>query len=228
MCSRHGINGPFRACFLPMLCALAVLLFDQQAHAQCSARDVIRRHPSFIEQSSSSTVQKLTEPAAATKVWKSVQVGTFASKRALYQALDDADCAIGDTAVQILVAPEFRLGREAMKLDLVAISVSALGFARDKAALKNVYARAQSLGFALAPPEVGPQLRLQYSEQPMGESLKIAMAPLRTRAGPSSIFTVVNGGAGLLLLAENVASETELDPSSRFVFVRPMDVAEHQ
>lgn len=228
MCSETSISRPFRACLLLVLCAPAMLFSNQQAHAQCSARDVIRRHQYLTEQSPGGTPQNLAEPAAEATVWKTVQVGTFASKRALYQALDDANCAIGDTAVQILIAPEFKLSGQAMKLDLVAISVNELGFGRDKAALKNIYARAQSLGFALAPPEVGPQLRLQYSEQPMGESLKIAMAPLRTRAGPSSIFTLVNGGAGLLLLADNVTDDTELNPSSRFVFVRPIDVAEHQ
>jgi hypothetical protein len=128
---------------LLVLCASATLLFDKQAHAQCSARDVIRRHPNFAEQSSSSTTPKPTEPAAGIRVWKSIEVGTFATKTALYQALDDADCAIGNTAEEILVAQEFRLSGVAMKLNLVAISVNELGIARENATLKNIYARAQ-------------------------------------------------------------------------------------
>ena len=114
-----------------------------------------------------------------------------------------------------------------MKLNLVAISVNELGIARENATLKNIYARARAFGFALAPPEAGPQLRLQYFEQPMGEFLEIAMAPVRARTGAYGIFSVVNGGAGLLLLGENVGDDTEFDPSSRFVFVRPIDVATH-
>jgi hypothetical protein len=53
------------------------------------------------------------------------------------------------------------------------------------------------------------------------------MAPVRARTGAYGIFSVVNGGAGLLLLGENVGDDTEFDPSSRFVFVRPIDVATH-
>jgi hypothetical protein len=228
MCPGFSINRLFRACLLLVLCASATLLFDKQAHAQCSARDVIRRHPNFTEQPSSSTTPKPTEPAAGTRVWKSIEVGTFATKTALYQALDDADCDIGDTAEEILVAQEFRLSGVAMKLNLVAISVNELDIARGNATLKNIYARARAFGFALAPADAGPQLRLQYFEQPMGEFLEIAMAPIKTRTGTDAIFSVVNGGAGLLLLGENIGDDAEYDPSSRFVFVRPIDVATHQ
>ncbi len=169
------------------------------------------------------------ESAAGTRVWKSVQIGTFASKRALYQVFEDADCSLGDTAEQILVAPEFKLSGVATKLDLVAASVSELGITRENATLKNIYARARKLGFGLAAAEVGPQLRLQYLGQPMGEFLEIAMAPIKTSDGAFGIFNVANGGAGLLLLGETVSDDTEFDPSSRFVFVRQTDVAEaHQ
>jgi hypothetical protein len=229
MCLGLSINRLFRACLLLMLCASATLLFNEQARAQCAPRDVMRRNPSFIAPSSGTTRPALIESAAGTRVWKSVQIGTFASKRALYQVFEDADCSIGDTAEEILVAPEFKLSGAATKIDLVATSVSELGITRENATLKNIYARAQKLGFALAVAEIGPQLRLQYFDQPMGEFLEIAMAPIKTRDGASSIFSVANGGAGLLLLGENISEDTEFDPSSRFVFVRQTDVAEaHQ
>ena len=56
-----------------------------------------------------------------------MQIGTFVSNEALYGALEDADCSIGDTAEEILVAPQFTPSSIAMKLDLVNISVSELG-----------------------------------------------------------------------------------------------------
>ena len=227
MCPGLSINRLLCACLRLAPHALAMLFFAASAHAQCSARDAIHRSANVTEQPSGGMAQQPTEPAAATRVWKSIQVGTFATKTALYAALDDADCAIGDTAEQILVAHEFSLSGAAMKLNLVAVSVAELALGRDSAALKDIYARAHTLGFALAPAEAGPQLRLQYFEQPMGEFLEIAMAPVRTRGGASGIFSVVNGGAGLLLLGDNVGDDTAFDPSSRFVFVRPIDVARH-
>jgi hypothetical protein len=217
------------ACWLLALCVSATFLSNDQARAQCAPRDVMRRNPGFIASSSGTTRPAPIESAAGTRVWKSVQIGTFASKRTLYQAFEDADCGMGDTAEQILVAPEFKLSGAATKLDLVAASVSELGIARQNATLKNIYARAQKLGFALAAAEVGPQLRLQYFDQPMGECLEIAMAPIKTRDGAFSIFSVANGGAGLLLLGENISEDIEFDSSLRFVFVRQIDVAEaHQ
>jgi hypothetical protein len=226
MRSGLSINRPFRACWLLVLCASATLIFNQQARAQCAPRDVMRRNPSFITPSSGTTRPAPIESAAGTQVWKSVQIGTFASKRALYQVFEDTDCSIGDTAEQILVAPEFKLSGVVTKIDLVATSVSELGITRENATLKNIYARAQKLGFALAAAEVGPQLRLQYFDQPMGEFLEIAMAPIKTRDGASSIFSVGNGGAGLLLLGENISDDSEFDPISRFVFERRTDVAD--
>jgi hypothetical protein len=219
------MNRLYSACLLLMLYVSATLFFDERAQAQCSPRDVMRHDPKFIAASSGATPLPQIESAARTGVWKSIQIGTFISKRALYGALEDADCGIGDTAEQILVAPDFRLGGTPMKLDLVAISVSELGITRENVGLKDIYAQAQKLGFALSSAEIGPQLRLQYFDQPMGEFLDIAMAPIRTRNGASSIFVVANGGAGLLVIGEEVSANTEFYRSSRFVFVRPIAVA---
>jgi hypothetical protein len=204
-----------------------MLFFEKQAQAQCGARDVLRNHPKFMEASSAVMTPTPIE-SVGIRVWKSIQMGTFANKGALYGALEDADCAIGDTAEQILVAPEFRLGSTAIKLDLFAVSVAELGITRENVTLKDIFAQAQRLGFALPAAEVGPQLRLQYFDQPMGEFLEVGMAPIATRAGAPGIFVVANGGAGLPLLGEETGAHTKFYPSSRFVFIRPTNVATHQ
>jgi hypothetical protein len=207
-----------------MLCLSATFLFDKDAQAQCAARDVMRHHPKFTAASSDPAPPPIAS-AAVTGIWRSIQVGTFANKGVLYGALEDADCGIGDTAAEILVAPGFALSGTTMKLDLVAVSAAELGVTRGSVSLEDIYARAQNLGFVLAAAEVGPQLRLQYFDQPMGEFLDIAMAPVKMRSGKFSIFSVVNGGAGLLLLGEEVGTDTQFYPFSRFVFERPIDVA---
>jgi hypothetical protein len=56
---------------------------------------------------------------------------------------------------------------------------------------------------ALAPAEAGPQLRLQYADQPSGEFLIVGTRPLRTWSGESLVFVVANGGAGLHLLSQD-------------------------
>jgi hypothetical protein len=213
-----------RACLLLLLCLSATFLFEKDAQAQCAARDVMRHHPKFMGGSSDPAPPPIAS-AAGTGIWRSIQVGTFANKGALYGALEDADCGIGDTAEEILVAPGFALSHTTTKLDLVAVSVAELGMTRETISLKDIYARAQKLGFVLPAAEVGPQLRLQYFDQPIGEFLNIAMAPVKMRSGEFSIFDVVNGGAGLLLLGEEVGADTQFYPLSRFVFERPTNVA---
>ncbi|WP_312016512.1 hypothetical protein [Bradyrhizobium liaoningense] len=101
------------------------------------------------------------------------------------------------------------------------MSVAELGFQGATASLREIYARAQELGFALAPPETAPQLRLQYLDQPIGEFLIIAMQPVRTWSGESVVLTVANGGAGLVLIGQDGREDTQISAISRFVFVRP-------
>jgi len=210
---------------LLLLCLSATLSFEKQAVAQCAARDVLHHDQKITEAPSGVFPPTLIESAAGARVWKSIQIGTFANRGALHGALEDAGCQIGDTAEQIFVAPKFATGSTSMKLDLFAASVAELGIARENVAREDVLARAQRLGFGLCAAEVGPQLRLQYFDQPVGEFLEVAMAPITTRDGASSIFVVANGGAGLLLLGEEINANTRFFPSSRFVFTRPVDVA---
>jgi hypothetical protein len=70
------------------------------------------------------------------------------------------------------------------------------------ASTKDIYARAQSLGLALCPPEVGPQLRLQYLEQPSGEILHIAMQPIAKYDGDLVNLALENDESALTLFGE--------------------------
>jgi hypothetical protein len=97
-----------------------------------------------------------------------------------------------------------------VELDLVVLSVFELGFgdqashndiklgAAVEVSLHDIYARAIALGFDLCPAKVGPALRLNYLDQPLGEFLpdaisnssshmKTAVNPLRTATSPTAI-----------------------------------------
>lgn len=100
------------------------------------------------------------------------------------------------------------------------MSAAELGFKTDTASLADIFARAKQLGFGLAAAEVGPQLRLQYFDQPIGEFLIIGMEPIRTWTGTPVILNVANGGAGLILIGQDGSADAQISVASRFVFVR--------
>jgi hypothetical protein len=149
-------------------------------------------------------------------------VGTFADSFALLNALNAAGCAIGDSAAEILARPGFRLSATKTDVELVAVSAAELGFQTETVPLAVIYARAQQLGFGLAPAEVAPQLRLQYLDQPLGDFL-IAMEPIKTLKGDPIILTAANGGAGLTLTGRDGSADAQIPVTSRFLFVRSRD-----
>jgi len=166
----------------------------------------------------------LIQSAAAIPTWKTIQVGNVANRSAFLAALDAADCGVGDAVQDIFVRPEFTVSALKAELDLVLVSVAELGVTIDRPPLARIYGRALRLGLALAPPETGPQLRLQYFDQPLGEFLNLGMDPISGRNGEMDIFVVANGGAGLLLLSQDASARMQFFLSSQFVFVRQTNV----
>jgi hypothetical protein len=201
--------------------AMSLLFQVGTAHAQCAANDVAGNRRLLDDPALLQTPQAV-QSAAGIPVWKTIQVGTVQAKWDLYRALDAARCELGDAAEDMFAQPAFAVSPGQIAADLVSVSLAHLGLAH--ASLQDVYARAQKLGFALASAEIGPQLRLQYFEQPLGEFLNIAMAPIETPDGKPRIFVVGNGGAGLLLIGAD-AGATEFHGAARFIFVRQRNVA---
>lgn len=78
--------------------------------------------------------------------------------------------------------------------------------------------RGKQMGLELCPPDVGPALRLEYSDQPVGERLHIAMTPIRSSDGEPRIFVVLHGASGLELDAERARPADEWAASDLFVF----------
>ena len=207
------------------LCTLCILLFASEARAQCTAQDVLQNQLRLKKIPSASIAQILVKSATDVPVWKTITVGTFKDTFALRNALDAAGCSFGDLAGQILARPAFTLSVTKTNVELFAVSPAELGFETDTVSLAAIYARAQLLGFGLAAAEVGPQLRLQYFDQPIGEFLTIGMEPIRTWDGERAIITVANGGVGLNLIGQDGSADAQISVASRFLFVRSKKAA---
>ncbi len=202
---------------LAVVCAWLSVQAIGDARAQCLAANV--RHKPVLPHEG-----PLLRTWADAPVWKRVAIGTYGEEWALRSALDEAGCAQGELAEQILARSSFHVSAHKADLDLVVLSGRNLGIKAEAARLDDVYARARAFGFHLAPAEVGPQLRLQYTDQPVGEVLHIGMAPLPTWSGQPVIFVVANGAEGLMLIGQDVAAG-QVPSSIRFLFVRPAELA---
>lgn len=208
-----------------MLCTACTFLFASEATAQCTARDVLQNPLRLKKTLSADRPQILIKTAVDVPVWKTIKIGTFANSFALSNALDAVGCGIGNSAGEILARPTFTLSATKTNVELITVSAAELGFQTDTALLADIYARAKQLGFGLASAEVGPQLRLQYFDQPIGEFLIIGMEPIRTWKGAPVILNVANGGAGLILIGQDGSADAQIPSGSRFVFVRTNEAA---
>ena len=222
MTKRRTIAGLVAVAIVATAC---ILLFSSEARAQCTARDVLRNQLKLKKTPSASGSHILVRSAADVPVWKLISVGTFSDVFALLRALNAAGCGIGNSAQEVLARPSFTLSAQKTNVKLFAVSAAELGFLTDTASLTDVYARAQQLGFKLSAAEVGPQLRLQYFDQPIGEFLIIGMEPIRTWAGEPVILNVANGGAGLILIGQDGSADAQISVASRFVFARSDEAA---
>ncbi len=161
--------------------------------------------------------------AAQAPIWKTITIGEYKGVNTVRAAIDAAPCpiAMGDWADEILGRPAFPFSRTKVDIDLVTVSVAELGFGPRGASLHDIYARAGTFGLELCPAEVGPILRLNYLDQPLGEFLHIAMRPVATYSGELVDFTLGNGGSALLLIGGDARPDLVLTGAVRFVFMRP-------
>jgi hypothetical protein len=155
------------------------------------------------------------------QIWRTITFGTYKGVDAYRRALDIAKIKIGDSADEILGRPAFPYTRTKTGVELAVLSAADLGVESDRASLAEVYQRARQAGLELCPAEVGPQLRLDYRNQPLGEALDIAMEPVATYGGEPTILTLANWGTGLLLIGRDGRPESTVFRKSRFVFALP-------
>lgn len=153
--------------------------------------------------------------------WKTVRIGTPGLETAgdFRDALKASGFNIDSRALDILGKPAFVVAvEEETKLDLVVVSVAELGF-KNGATLEQIYARAKALGLDLCSAEVGPQLRLQYQNQPNGEWLVIAMKPIAVD-GLLGLFGVERFGFFRRLSSDFDGPGHVWSSDYRFVFAR--------
>jgi hypothetical protein len=103
---------------------------------------------------------------------------------------------------------------------LIRLRVEDLGFPSG-ATTDQIYTRAVELGLELCPPEVGPQFRLRYINQPMNKDVYVGMKQISDSDGRPRVFNVVRHGDGSWLRGFYANQTSRWDADSEFVFRLP-------
>ena len=126
---------------------------------------------------------------------------------------------ISDYAMDMLKSKDFTVLKESESEILIRLKVGDLGFPKGKyPTTDEIYKRIEELGLELCPPETGPQYRLQYMNQPMGEWFRVGRKQITGRGGYPSVFGLVRYENGLWLYDCWAEPSREWDPGSAFVF----------
>lgn len=155
-------------------------------------------------------------------VWKTIKAGKLKTLDNLRKTAKQSSCNISDYSSDILGKPAFSLSQAETEYDLVVVSGTELGFIKP-APRKEIYAAAkQRFGLQTCPAEIGPELRLQYTDQPNGEWLLIGMEPITDSGSDLGVFSVERVGGGRLWLGAGYGRPGYVfGPEIRWVFVRP-------
>lgn len=151
-------------------------------------------------------------------VWKTIKVGTGLKTSGDFRGtLTKKGCKISDWASDLLDRPEFVVADTEAEVELCSATVAELGFT-EATRYDAICVRIVELGYDLCEPEDGPQLRLQYPDQPLGEWLRMAMKAICDANRDLSFFSVERDENGLWLNGNYGYAGDLFSPVNRFVF----------
>jgi hypothetical protein len=131
-------------------------------------------------------------------VWKTIKLGVIKNGIGLRVATDKALIEISGWAYDLLSRSVFVRSTREMEIDLVKTSVVGLGFTKITRC-DRIYERAFSLGLEMCGTEDGPSLRVQYTDQPKGERLRICSKLILSSSRRLRVFLVEHAGSKLHL-----------------------------
>ncbi len=120
------------------------------------------------------------------------------SARQLISEMEAAGINISDYAKSMLKNREFVPGKNPEEATLIRLTVADLGF-KSRTTTDRIYERAQILGLELCPPDTGPNYRLQYKNQPLGEWIFVGMKQITDSDGNPDVFYLERYAGGLWL-----------------------------
>lgn len=128
------------------------------------------------------------ESAQEFPTWKRINLGTYKSAQDLLDAFRKSGLVVSHWAIEVLQKTD--LAKAQLGIDLVNVAASDLGFTSGVVRRAVIYDRAKQLGLEPSQAEVGPQLCIQYPDQPQGDPLIIGMEPISDSCDIPLIFNI--------------------------------------
>ncbi len=136
----------------------------------------------------------------------------------LEQELKEKGFKISSNAKDMLHSKDFTVLEEKEDAVLIRIKVKDLGFPNG-ATTDEIYQKAEELGLELCPAEAGPHYRLKYTDQPMGEWIRMGMKQITGRGGRPDVFRLGCAEDDGMWLNDNWAEPDDgWFPGNAFVF----------
>jgi hypothetical protein len=147
---------------------------------------------------------------------ENVEIGGKSAEQ-LISEMEAAGINISDYAKSMLKNREFVPGKNPEEATLIRLTVADLGF-KSSATTDQIYERAQILGLELCPADTGPNYRLKYQNQPLGEWIYMGMKQITASDGRPVVFGLARGDGGLWLVVDWASPGHEWYPNRKFVF----------
>lgn len=138
-------------------------------------------------------------------------------KNQLLKELKQKKIDVSDWAKQMMDNKNFTTSKKPEKIILMRLTVKDIGFP-DGATTQEIYNRVKELGLELCPAETGPNLRLNYLDQPLAEWFWIAMKQITDSDGRPSMFGLRRYAGGLGLYGDWASPEGRWDSGHKFIF----------
>ena len=178
-------------------------------------RTRVQTAPAQQTTANTAAVQTTSVAPSRFQVWKTITLGNYPSVADIRSALKHGRFLILDWSSSTL--DKIPLASQATAIDLVKVTSAQLDFPNG-ATNEEIYAAAKQRGLDLCPAEVGPQLRLAYTDQPMKERLNVGMEPITGLDGHPTVFSVEHNADGLWLSGNWVVPYARLATYGAFVF----------
>ncbi len=138
------------------------------------------------------------------------------TKKELEKEMVKQKIQVNNWTKSMMKSDDFTIAKKSESVDLIRLKVRDLNLTNPTT--ENIYKKAEELGLELCPPEVGPQYRLQYNDQPTGEYLYIGMKQITDSDDYPVVFKLNRDDEGLWLDSYWAQPTNEWNPERGFVF----------